>query len=349
VHSLSAFADGTRRVLVAGGLFAEAGEVPAQNIAAWDGVEWAALGDGLDGRVYAVNAFDDGTRPALFAGGTFRNTGGVPADQIARWDGSRWQPLGMGGCCGVYSFATFDDGTGNALFVGGQFTEAGGVPASRIVRWNGREFSALGAGLNGRVLALATFTDADGFALYAGGEFTIAGGFSSNHVARWVDPSAACRIGNVNARSGRPGDVLFVNDSAGGPERRLALTTYEPLTLFMNVPPASAGSAPYSLYLWVGGVDSAGRRELPQRIGSTCMPTPLSGGSPRLRAIWNNAGRTNLGTPTLPSTPAPSIVVSVPTGTRRPVTFFIQGIIADPGAIGSRPASVTNGVLVEAR
>jgi hypothetical protein len=120
----------------------------------------------------------------------------------------------------------------------------------------------------------------------------------------------------------------------------------------VNAPPASPGAAPFALYLWAGEADVSERRALPFRLGWTAFPTPLSGGggaATRLRAIWNNTLQARLGAPTQPSSPAPSIVVNRRNGTGRPVAFIVQGIIADPGSAGARPASVTNAVTVEAR
>lgn len=349
VRSLSVFDDGSRRVLVAGGVLAMAGGVAVANVASFDGTAWSPLGAGLAGSVLAMTPFDDGSGPALVAGGEFTTTGGLQVSRIALWDGASWRPLLSGANAAVRALTAFDDGSGLALYAGGDFSLIGGVTAFRIARWNGAAFSALDEGVDASVLALAALPDPEGFALFAGGDFLRAGGVSSSRIARYFDPCAACRAGNVDARSGRPSDVLYVNDSAGGRSRSLVLATYEPLTILMSAPPAAVGPAPFALYLWVGAVDPEGRRILPAGLGSTCMPTPLSGGSARLRAVWNNTGKPLLGAATLASTPAPSVVVSRPSGAGRTARFFIQGIIADPGAIGLRPASVTNGLAVEIR
>lgn len=74
-----------------------------------------------------------------------------------------------------------------------------------------------------------------------------------------------------------------------------------------------------------------------------------SRGPPFPRVVWNNTGRTALGAPTRPSSPAPSIVLSRPARAGRAVTFNLQGIIADPGSASARPASVTNGIAVIVR
>jgi hypothetical protein len=74
-----------------------AGNVPANDIAKWDGTQWSALGSGTNGpSVTSLTVFDDGNGPALYAGGTFTTAGGVPANGIAKWNGSEWSTVGDG-------------------------------------------------------------------------------------------------------------------------------------------------------------------------------------------------------------------------------------------------------------
>src|SRR5262249_59211960 len=102
---------------------------------------------------------------------------------------------------------------------------------------------------------------------------------------------AHCSEGNVNASKGPVTDVLFVNDSSGGVQRRVKLATYEPITVYMGAPPTATEEAPFAMYAWPGEPSGATLARLPFRIGFSCMPTPLTGGSPAPLAIWNNAGR----------------------------------------------------------
>ena len=85
--------------LVAGGLFTQAGGVPARDVARWDGKSWHALGDGMRRecpgaacvpRVYALTVYNGD----LIAAGYFHVAGGQSAPHIARWNGSVWQALG---------------------------------------------------------------------------------------------------------------------------------------------------------------------------------------------------------------------------------------------------------------
>ncbi|MCH8259568.1 MAG: hypothetical protein IIC46_05115 [Planctomycetes bacterium] len=189
--------------LFAGGFLDEAGGVVTHGIARFDGTEWSALADGVDGVVNALIAFDPdgpgGTAPVLVAGGAFISVGDDRTiKKIAMWDGVSWSPMGSGMTGGpptsaVTSLAVWDrDGAGPDppfLYAGGEFTFADGVLVNRIARWTGSTWAPLGSGMNDDVLSLAVY-DPDGpgpirSALYCGGTFTVAGGRQASRIARW--------------------------------------------------------------------------------------------------------------------------------------------------------------------
>jgi len=160
---------------------------------------------------------------------------------------------------------------------------------------------------------------------------------------------ADCGAGNVNAGIGPTANVLFVNDSAGGDERIVRLTLDEPLVVFMDAPPSATGLRAFALYGWRTLPNPWGETfPLPLAIGGTCLPTPFSGEGPRPIVIWNNTGFGAAGTPSLPSRPAPSVVLDLPRGLRREATAFLQGVIRDGGS-PSGIAAVTNGLTIEIR
>ena len=170
-------------------------------------------------------------------------------------------------------------------------------------------------------------------------------------VQAFVDRSSGlCLAGSVDrGRSPRAADVLFVNESSGGARRRVVLTPSDAFEIFVTTPPAATGRASFALYAWTPRPGEGGRFALPFRVGFTCLPTPLSSEGPAPRVVWNNTGRAALGTPTLPSSPSPSVVFARPRGLGRAATFLVQGVIADVASAGTRPASVTNGVIVDVR
>src|SRR5262249_40078087 len=116
-----------------GGHFTEAGGVPANGIAYWDGTRFQALGSGISGDfpvVFSLALFDDdgpGPLPvSLIVSGTFTFAGGVAAPGIARWDGADWHvlmPNSPGADMSIFALCVWDadePGEGpEALYVGG--------------------------------------------------------------------------------------------------------------------------------------------------------------------------------------------------------------------------------------
>ncbi len=176
-------------LLIAGGEFAWAGSVGANNIAAWDGIAWMPLGMGLNGPVYALATLPTGE---LIAGGGFAAAGATATAYVASWNGTVWSPMGSGMNNSVNCLTVAPDG---ALYAGGFFTTAGGLTANRVANWNGTSWSALGAGLNNIVYALAAMPNGN---VYAGGAFTTSGSSLRTRIARW-DGVAWQAAGTMNA------------------------------------------------------------------------------------------------------------------------------------------------------
>jgi hypothetical protein len=116
--------------LIAGGFFTSAGGVPARNIAAWDGISWSALGDGVDLRVNALAVYDG----KLIVGGGATSFY-FNQDFLASWDGQSWSSLGSGTNGVIYALTVYDHG----LVVGGNFTTAGGKPSPYLALWTKQE------------------------------------------------------------------------------------------------------------------------------------------------------------------------------------------------------------------
>jgi hypothetical protein len=148
--------------LIAAGAFSAAANVPATNIARWDGVAWHPLGEGLPGGADAL-ATHEGDLIAAYR------------SAVMRWNGVEWVQIGAANGP-VTALASWD----GALFAAGGFSQIGGVVANCIARWNGVSWEPLGAGFNYAVDALIVF---DGV-LVAGGSFTQAG-VEARYVARW--------------------------------------------------------------------------------------------------------------------------------------------------------------------
>jgi hypothetical protein len=191
VRALAVFDEGLGQgpVLFVGGQFTSLGGVAANHLARWDGVQWSALGSGLDGLVESLAVYDDGGGARLHVGGNFDHAGGLPAAHAARWDGANWAPLAGGANASVQALAVFDggDGRGPSLFAGGLFSSAAGLGTKHVARWDGSRWTPVGAGFHGAVHATASFDDGlgGGAQLIAGGSFVGLGNGSLPYLARF--------------------------------------------------------------------------------------------------------------------------------------------------------------------
>ncbi len=196
--------------VIVGGAFTECrnpdGSVTnVSNIAFWSftAKQWLALGNGVDGSVYALAL---GAFPfrEVFAGGAFANAfnpdaSGLTVNHVARWDfqTGQWQSLGAGvGSFGgnvpvvrALAFGSIDIGLyrkpiSQSLFVGGAFrsvTDPNGqqLTAANIARWDAinNRWLALGGGVDDEVLVIGLnknlFSGGHDF-VWVGGRFRLA-------------------------------------------------------------------------------------------------------------------------------------------------------------------------------
>jgi hypothetical protein len=117
----SAVITGVRKLWV-GGEFSQAGDVPAQNVAIWNGQRWSALGEGLSSVVLQLAPTVDEDMYALVE---------APEGQsaIRFWDGESWAEVPAATQGGIKAIEVAPDGT---LYAAGYFTEIGGVEAPGV-------------------------------------------------------------------------------------------------------------------------------------------------------------------------------------------------------------------------
>jgi hypothetical protein len=178
-----------RGALVATGAFRESGGHAVHGIAIWDGAQWNALGDGLDGSGRALGVWRD----SLYVAGYFRTAGATNAGSIAVWDGSGWSGVDSGltfsgSTARAYSLVVYQD----KLIVGGEFDQAGDLTTRNIVSWNGGEWETLGAGLQWGVMALAVH----------GGKLVVSEAINGESLGEWDGvswkPGAPLPVGNAS-------------------------------------------------------------------------------------------------------------------------------------------------------
>lgn len=102
--------------LYIGGEFTSVSSISANQVARWDGINWAPLGTGLGSGnnydpVLSLAVYKDG----LYAGGHFATAGGTIVNHIAKWNGSTWSSLSQGTDYGVKAL----EADNAALYVGG--------------------------------------------------------------------------------------------------------------------------------------------------------------------------------------------------------------------------------------
>ncbi|MBK9270509.1 MAG: T9SS type A sorting domain-containing protein [Saprospiraceae bacterium] len=178
--------------LIAAGDFNQINNVPANNIAAWNGNQWTALGSGTSGPIRAL-AVHNGK---LYAGGSFLSAGGNPnSNHIAEWDGSNWSNLDDGLTSSTVP-ATVGAllSTPAGLVVAGVFDMAGAtsnLSTQHIALWDGSAWTQnFNSNFNGHINSLYQ----SGNELYAGGFFSV----PHNSISRWDGTSWNALAGGVN-------------------------------------------------------------------------------------------------------------------------------------------------------
>ena len=171
--------------------------VPGRVGTAGTPARWAAMNNGLNGRVSAMAKA--GTN--LIAGGTFTAAQGQAANNLAIWNGAAWLPFPGGGTDASVLTILQDGGD---TYIGGEFATAGGVLVNCVAKWNGSAWSSLGGGMIASMMPRVSKLAGRGTNLYACGSFTNAGGAAIEGLAMW----------NGNTWS-KLGDGLYFNSYPG--------------------------------------------------------------------------------------------------------------------------------------
>jgi hypothetical protein len=115
--------------LIAGGDFGNSGNQSLPYIAAWNGSQWSALGNGLSGFVGGMHVFNG----ELWVTGGCQTGGTGTLNYVARLDGNgQWQQIDGGFNSLGWSLKEFQ----NSLYAGGFFATAGSSASKFVTRLN---------------------------------------------------------------------------------------------------------------------------------------------------------------------------------------------------------------------
>ncbi|MBK8954371.1 MAG: T9SS type A sorting domain-containing protein [Saprospiraceae bacterium] len=177
--------------LIVAGQFTMAGNVPVNNIAAWDGTNWTPLAQGVSGIVSVLEVHNG----LLFVGGQFNTAGNLNnVNNLASWNGISWSHLDNGVTATGGAYVTALKSTPNGLLIGGNFNTAGlnsNLNCQNITSWNGNAFvNNYNNGFNGPVYTISEFNGQ----LIAGGSFT----FPHLNIAAWNGSTWNNLSGGIN-------------------------------------------------------------------------------------------------------------------------------------------------------
>jgi hypothetical protein len=205
VNAMAVYDDGNGPALYVGGFFDRAGGLEVGYcIAKWDGQEWSAVGEGLQGvtpQVWDMAVFSGD----LYIAGNLRSPGGQSNDGIVRWDGQSFSTVGggLGGSLPIAHALAVFQGPGDGdrwLAVGGNFELGTDYPIRDLALWNGEAWEAAGTGIGpasgAYVTELAVHDDGAGPFLCVAGSFSTAGGVPVMHAARWSGGNAWAPLGD---------------------------------------------------------------------------------------------------------------------------------------------------------
>ncbi|HEX5624962.1 MAG TPA: T9SS type A sorting domain-containing protein [Saprospiraceae bacterium] len=177
--------------LYVGGKFDRAGDVPAKNIARWDGSNWSAIGIAES----IVTDLEWDSSGDLYALGYFSANGPAAASGIGKWDGSKWSsiPSPDGFLSNIHTIQEYH----GELYAGGNFEiNSFGLDYS-IAKWDGANWSrvdklevATNEAIEGSVRALVVVNDR----LFVAGGFTKAGDRYPINIAEWDDRNQNWKI-----------------------------------------------------------------------------------------------------------------------------------------------------------
>lgn len=267
--------------LFVGGGFSTVGDLPAANLAAWNGTSWRAIPGSPNSLISAMGVHQG----KLYVGGAFNRAGGRPANRIAAFDGSAWTSLASGIGNGEVTTIV---GYGPDVFVGGTFTASTNQPGAYITRWDGQQFNAVDGGVNASVSSMLSM----GGRLFVTGGFNRTGAQAASGIAAWNGTNWAYVAPLFDLASARFGPSTLVdlggvmhavgsfNQAAGAPDAAgfVAWTDGDPVVITLQ-----PSSQTVDLFGQIGlqtGANSVNARTVRWRRNGVPLTSGPGGASP---------------------------------------------------------------------
>lgn len=150
-----------------GGVFTHINNVPANNLAKWDGTNWSAVGSGLN----QINALVTAPNGLVFAGGV---------DTLGYIHNGAWHPFAFGG-----SVYTMETDSQSQIYIGGVFGLINNEPMTLVAQWNGTSWTNMNWGFPNFGSGGVNSLEVGNNRVYAVGELLTAVGQPVHHAAVW--------------------------------------------------------------------------------------------------------------------------------------------------------------------
>ena len=125
--------------LIAAGRFITIDGNTVNRIASYDGINWSALGSGLNNTGVSLAPMLD----RIVVCGSFTTAGGNPAARIAEWNRAEWIALATSVTGSISVVTAWHD----TIIAGGSFTAINGISAINIAHHDGISWNPMGDGL----------------------------------------------------------------------------------------------------------------------------------------------------------------------------------------------------------
>lgn len=183
---VTAFAFDSKGELYVGGRFYNAGYMPAQNLAKWDGNSWSKIENCNFGKFEKINALAVDDQDRLIVAGVFSafGSGYSQLDGLMMCDGQSAELIGdYQGYIGDLHF----DAQGN-LYAAGYCGATDGDPICGLGKWDGETWTLVGG--KGFIrdelgMSINVITESDDGSIYVGGLFSKVGDIKAENIVMW--------------------------------------------------------------------------------------------------------------------------------------------------------------------